>query len=139
MANIKGSCLCGQVSYEISGEPMFVGHCACTSCQKTTGSGHSSVAAFADDAVKVHGEVKSYQGLGDSGQPTVLQFCANCGSRLFSRPTVMPGAVIVSLGTMHEGADELVPSMLIYNKRRRDWDHVPEGMATFEGMPAGPG
>jgi hypothetical protein len=138
MANIKGSCLCGQVTYEISGEPMFVGHCACQSCQKTTGSGHSSVAAFADSDVKVHGEVKSYQGTGDSGQPTTLQFCPNCGSRLFSRPSVMAGAVIVSLGTMHEGADELVPSMLIYDKRRRPWDHLPEGMAVFEGMPGPP-
>ncbi|HLI66375.1 MAG TPA: GFA family protein [Caulobacteraceae bacterium] len=138
MATIKGGCLCGAVTYEISGEPMFVGHCACENCQKTTGSGHSSVAAFADSAVTVHGDVTSYTTPGDSGQPTTLQFCPKCGSRLFSRPSVMAGSVIVSLGTMHEGAEALVPSMLIYGKRRRAWDHVPPGLQVFEGMPGPP-
>ena len=32
----------------------------------------------------------------------------------------------------------LEPTMLIYGKRRRAWDHVPPGLAVFEGMPAGP-
>ena len=137
MANIKGGCLCGAVTYEISGDPMFVGHCACEDCQKATGTGHSSVAAFPETALSVHGQPASYTGTGDSGQATTRQFCGKCGSPLFTRPSVMPGAVIVSMGTMDADA-ALEPSMLIYNKRRRPWDHVPSGFAVFEGMPAGP-
>ena len=38
---IKGGCLCGAVAYELTGEPMFVGHCACENCQKAGGGGHS--------------------------------------------------------------------------------------------------
>ena len=135
MATIKGGCLCGAVTYEISGEPMFVGHCACENCQKATGGGHSSIAAFPEPAVTAQGALTSFEGKGDSGQPTTYQFCPKCGSRLFTRASVMPGVVMVTLGTMEAGAD-LQPSMLIYGKRRRAWDHVDPAIAVFEGMPA---
>ncbi len=138
MATIKGGCLCGAVTYEISGDPMFVGHCACANCQKSSGTGHSTVAAYPENRVTIHGQPTSYEGKGDSGQPTTHDFCGKCGSPLFSRASMMPGVVMVTVGTMHEGAEALEPSMLIYNKRRRPWDHVPSGFAVFEGMPAGP-
>jgi hypothetical protein len=135
MATIKGACLCGAVTYEVQGDPIFVGHCACENCQKSTGGGHSTVAAFPEPQVSIRGEATSYDGKGDSGQPTTYQFCPKCGSRLFTRATVMPGVVMVTLGTMDADAD-LQPSMLIYGKRRRSWDHVPAGFQVFEGMPA---
>ncbi len=132
---IKGGCLCGAVTYEVSGDPMFVGHCACENCQKSTGTGHSSIAAFPETALKASGETTSYVGTGDSGQPTTYQFCPKCGSRLFTRAAMMPGAVMVTLGTMEPDTD-LAPSMLIYGKRRRAWDHVDPSVPVFEGMPA---
>ncbi|HXQ09716.1 MAG TPA: GFA family protein [Caulobacteraceae bacterium] len=134
---IKGGCLCGAVTYEISGEPMFVGHCACENCQKSTGGGHSSIAAFPEAQVSVHGARTTFAAKGDSGQPTTYEFCPKCGSRLFTRAAMMPGVVMVTLGTMEAGA-ALEPSMLIYGKHRRAWDHVPPGLAVFEAMPAGP-
>jgi hypothetical protein len=138
MVAIKGGCLCGAVSYEVSGEPIFVGHCACENCQKSTGGGHSSVAAFPEPSVKAHGELTSFAAKGDSGQATTYEFCPKCGSRLFTRPSAMPGAVLVTLGTMEAGAD-LNPSMLIYDKRRRPWDHVNPAIAVFPEMPQPPG
>jgi hypothetical protein len=137
MATIKGGCLCGAVTYETQGEPMFVGHCACQDCQKATGGGHSSVAAFPDPQVSIRGQAASYQGKGDSGQPTTRQFCPKCGSPLFTRASVMPGVVMIALGTTDADAD-LQPSMMIYGKRRRAWDAVPAGLQVFEGMPAPP-
>ena len=137
MATIKGGCLCGAVTYEVSGDPMFVGHCACANCQKATGTGHSTVAAYPDPQVSIHGQTTSYEGKGDTGQPTISQFCPKCGSRLFTRPSVMPNVVMIAVGTMDADAP-LEPSMMIYGKRRRAWDHVPTGFQVFEGMPAGP-
>jgi len=137
MSVIKGGCLCGAVSYEVSGEPQFVGHCACENCQKSTGGGHSTVAAFAESALKQTGAVTSYATKGDSGQPTTIQFCPRCGSRLFVRPSVMPGAVLVTLGTMDASAD-LTPQMFIYGKRRRTWDHADPAIPVFAEMPPPP-
>src|ERR1017187_3183572 len=85
MAAIKGGCMCGAVTYEVSGDPMFVGHCACENCQKATGAGHSSIAAFPEPSLKARGELASFAAKGDSGQATTYQFCPKCGSRLFIR------------------------------------------------------
>ena len=34
-----GGCLCGMLRYEAVGEPLYIGHCYCTDCQKASGSG----------------------------------------------------------------------------------------------------
>jgi hypothetical protein len=132
---IKGGCLCGAVTYEITGEPMFAGQCACENCQKSSGTGHSAVAAYPEPQVQAHGAVTSYVTKGDSGQPATYQFCPVCGSRLFLRAAVMPNVVMVSLGTMQAGS-EPTPSMFIYGKRRRSWDAVDASMQLFDGMPS---
>ena len=41
-----GSCLCGQIAYEVTGDPHFCGLCHCVNCQKWTGTGTSWVALF---------------------------------------------------------------------------------------------
>ena len=38
----KGSCLCGSVKYELSGEPTRFYHCHCERCRRATGTGHAS-------------------------------------------------------------------------------------------------
>jgi hypothetical protein len=134
MVAIKGGCMCGAVTYDVSGEPIFVGHCACENCQKTTGGGHSSIAAFPEAALKARGELTSFAAQGDSGQRVTYQFCPKCGSRLFSRAAMMENVVMISLGTMEAGAD-LQPSMMIYGKRRRAWDHVDPSVPVFPEMP----
>jgi hypothetical protein len=134
MAAIKGGCLCGAVTYEVSGEPMFAGHCGCENCQKTTGSGHSSIAAFPEGSLKAHGELTSYAAKGDSGQASTYQFCPKCGSRMFTRVAMMPNVVMITLGTMEAAAD-FKPSMFIYGKRRRAWDHVDPAIPVFPEMP----
>ena len=45
---IYGSCLCGEVKYEISGEVGEIVHCHCQSCRKAHGSAFSSVASVSD-------------------------------------------------------------------------------------------
>ena len=39
---LSGSCLCGSVAYELSGESTAFNHCHCERCRKATGTGHAS-------------------------------------------------------------------------------------------------
>ncbi|MDH5631166.1 MAG: GFA family protein, partial [Gammaproteobacteria bacterium] len=41
-SNYKGSCLCGEVSYQYTGKALVFQYCHCTRCQKFTGSAHAS-------------------------------------------------------------------------------------------------
>ena len=79
---MKGSCLCGAVRFEVSGEVTRNSACHCTMCRKV--SGHYWAAAnAAPGSLKIDGPVTWYASsdIADRG------FCPTCGSALFWRPS----------------------------------------------------
>ncbi len=40
--NYNGSCLCGSVQYQISGDVLRFYHCHCSRCRKMNGTGHAT-------------------------------------------------------------------------------------------------
>ena len=81
---IKGSCMCGEVTYAIHGEIGEITHCHCTTCRKAHGSAFSSVATVQiNDFEFTSGkkQIKSYQ----SSPDKVRCFCSNCGSHIYAR------------------------------------------------------
>ena len=79
---LKGSCLCGAVKYEVTGEPTRFYHCHCSRCRKATGTGHASNLFLQPGALKwisVEQQIRSFK------VPEVKRFtnafCATCGSR----------------------------------------------------------
>ena len=78
MSSHRGSCLCGQVRYEVNGPLRPVIGCHCAQCRKT--SGHYVAATSADrDDVTITGDVAWYV----SSDTARRGFCATCGSSLF--------------------------------------------------------
>ena len=80
---IKGSCMCGEVTYAIHGKVGEITHCHCTTCRKAHGSAFSSVAAVQiDDFEFTSGKdlIKCYQ----SSPDKVRCFCSNCGSHIYA-------------------------------------------------------
>ena len=49
--NLTGSCLCGAIRYEISGELKRFYHCHCQRCRKATGTGHATNILLKPDSV----------------------------------------------------------------------------------------
>ena len=77
MAMSRGSCLCGEVVYEIDGKIQAMHYCHCSKCRKATGSAFmSSSRCRKDDLRWVKGE-DSRRVYGD---PVWKIFCSNCGS-----------------------------------------------------------
>lgn len=78
-----GSCLCGKVTFTVTGDLPALNACHCTACRKQ--SGHYEVSVdVARTALTVSGEenVKWYQ----SSQKVRRGFCESCGSTLFWDP-----------------------------------------------------
>lgn len=95
-----GSCLCGKVKYQISGELKNVSHCHCTMCQKAHGAAFGSYGnALRDEFRFIQGEdmVASYM----SSPAVTRTFCRICGSTLqwFSEEKYKEW-VSISLGTL---------------------------------------
>src|SRR5271169_2475467 len=56
-----GGCNCGQVKFEVSGEPLRVGFCHCQVCRKETGSLGNFFAVWPSDKVSVAGATRSWR------------------------------------------------------------------------------
>ncbi len=132
-----GSCLCAAVTYEITGDPMFTGHCCCIDCQKASGADHITLTFYTDDQLKISGEIAEYGVVADSGNTNYRQFCPKCGSRLFSRNSAREGVRGVHAGTM-DNPKNIKPSRVLYTKDQRPWDHFDKDLPCFEQMPPPP-
>jgi len=49
---LRGSCLCGAVQYQVTGEAKRFYHCHCSRCRKPTGTGHASNLSLQPGALK---------------------------------------------------------------------------------------
>ena len=79
----RGSCLCGSVRYEITGDPQRFYHCHCSRCRKASGTGHASNLLIKPGAIKwIKGEelIRSYK-VPEAKRFTNC-FCSVCGGRV---------------------------------------------------------
>jgi hypothetical protein len=130
---LEGGCLCGKVRYSGEAEPIFAGVCHCANCQKGFGSAFSTVVGVPKAAIKISGTVKTYEGKGDSGNPTYKSFCPECGSPIADEAKIMPDVVMILAGTLDDKS-LLKPTMQIYCDSAQPWA-VLGGLQQFAKMP----
>lgn len=75
---LKGSCLCGAITFEATGTARDPAACHCTQCRKQSGHYWAAVQVM-DDALTVNGTPKWY----GASETAKRGFCATCGSFLF--------------------------------------------------------
>ena len=74
---LSGQCLCGAITYQVSGEPGFVALCHCTDCRWASGAPMVAWAMFAEAAlILTKGTPKTINSSGTA----MRSFCAACGS-----------------------------------------------------------
>ena len=96
---IKGSCLCGQVSFEVHGDLADASLCHCSICRKATGSGFGAYGEIPEqDLVWARGEalLREYR----VSDLLTKFFCEHCGSTLATRHQSWPGYYYLSLGCL---------------------------------------
>jgi len=129
----SGSCLCGNIEFEILGEFENLFFCHCKSCRKDTGSAHASN-LFSSGAtlkwLKGEDEVKSFN-YNNSGH--IKSFCPNCGSAL---PNLQMNdtLVVVPAGSLDSNVD-IVPTAHIYMNEKANWDTNLEKVPKYETLP----
>jgi len=134
---LQGGCLCGKVRYSGEAEPIFVGVCHCTTCQKSSGTAFNTVIAVPKPAVSVTGTVSTFEGKGDTGNATYKRFCPACGSPVQIEAAVMADVVMIPVGTLDDPS-AVQPAMQIYCDSAQSWALLEGGIQRFAKMP-GPG
>jgi hypothetical protein len=104
MTEMTGHCLCGNVSYFTSAEPMLTALCHCESCQRQTGSTYSLVVAVPRESLTVRGEtLATYQTTTEAtGTTSQRKFCSACGSPIVTLPDAAPALAILKAGTLDD-------------------------------------
>lgn len=107
-----GGCMCGEVRYSVSGQPVRVGLCHCRDCRTYSGSVFTAFALWRRSAFEMSGHVGTYQG---------RSFCVNCGCRLFS---LSVDEAEIMIGSLEQAPSDLIPAYELWVSRREHW--LPE-------------
>jgi hypothetical protein len=139
MAKLDGSCLCGSITYACDADPMAIGICHCTECQKQTGTAFSVVVVVPRDALAISGDtLAEIVTIGtESNMPLQRRFCRNCGSPIVSLPEAEPEIAVIKAGTL-EDRSWLDPQFEIWCESALPWSTPDEiERARFQrGAPA---
>lgn len=128
----EGGCYCGDVRYEISGEPVNQLLCHCRDCQKSSGSPSISwIMLNAGDHVVTKGDLKKINGKDGA----VRHFCANCGTGIaYTNENMLPGMIDVQAATL-DAPEDYRPQANIQIAEQIGWEKVAHELPNFDRYP----
>lgn len=130
---VNGRCLCGAVSYEITGSIGPAGHCHCSICRKSHGAAFATW-AFVDPAgFRWTSGVEFVEGY-PSSAGRQRHFCQRCGASL----AASHGGKIteVALGTV-DGDPGVRPEAHIFVGSKAPWYEITDALEQHEQWPPG--
>jgi hypothetical protein len=133
MQERSGSCLCGQIRYRVTGQPVVSRLCWCHDCQHIAGNGTAN-AVFPTEAIEIKGEPAEYTSVADSGNQVRRRFCAACGSHLFADNTGRLGLTVVRLGTLDDPSS-ITPEANIWTSSAPSWACLNPDLPRSEKQP----
>ena len=127
-----GSCLCGDIAFEITGAVEQMGHCHCSMCRKFHGSAFATfgVAAPADfHWLRGEGKVVRYQ----SSASGWRNFCGRCGAAM---PALPPGGpfALVPMGNVAEDPG-VRPARHFFVGSKAPWHAIADDLPQHDGWP----
>ncbi len=127
---INGSCLCGKVKFEISGEPYSLSYCHCSRCRKAAGVFSAVLIGQADDLLITagHDEIAKFK----SGAESKFErcFCKECGTSLGD---MAAGDVYVIAASALDDDPKIRPILHIHTSSKPKWYEIVDDLKTFEG------
>ncbi|HEY7772022.1 MAG TPA: GFA family protein [Marinagarivorans sp.] len=129
----KGSCLCGEVRFEIEGAFESFYLCHCEYCRKDTGSAHASNLFSTKASLNWLSGLDMIKIYNVPGTRHVKSFCTSCGSALPN--TQMDGGLIVVPAGSLDDKIAVKPSAHIFVSSKADWDEGLENVPKIEGLP----
>ena len=129
---LNGRCHCGEVAYEISGDPMGHMLCHCADCRRHAGAPLVGWALFHIDNVKTtRGRPKIYH----SSEHGRRHFCGDCGTGLFyTNDDFLPGIIDVRTATLDD-PEALPPECHMQTAERLGWTEKVHELPAFERFP----
>ncbi len=127
---ISGSCLCGKVKFEISGEPDSLSYCHCSRCRKAAGIFSAVLIGKADDLQVTEGQEKIAKFRAGPDAKFERCFCKECGTSLGD---MAAGDIYVIAASALDNDPGIRPSLHIHTASKPDWYEIADDLKKFEG------
>ncbi len=127
---LRGSCLCGDVRWEISGKLELISHCHCSICRKSHGAAFGTYAMTRPAGFRwISGRegIRQYESSPDFTRP----FCGRCGS-VVGEAGEQRG--VTPVGPL-EGAFEARPLAHIFTASKAPWHQIAGSLPRFDAYP----
>lgn len=125
----RGSCLCGDVKYEVDGELGDFGYCHCKSCQKASGSAHAANCPVRRSDFRLIGGAERLREFESSpGKRRV--FCSRCGSPIYAYLADDDATVRIRLGSL-DTPFEKQPRAHTWVSERATWAPIADDVPQF--------
>ena len=130
---LTGGCLCGEIRFAASAEPLSTLACHCADCQRYIGGAPAYQMAFKREAVAIEqGEPRRFVKTADSGHTITRLFCGNCGTPLFTDLSKLPGLMIVNAGALDDPTHFKL-SAHIFAASAPPWHHFEPDIPRHDG------
>jgi hypothetical protein len=126
-----GGCLCGALRYEADGEPQFAGHCYCSDCRKTSGSGFIPFMGFPSSAVRISGQSQDFATKSTRGTDTVRNFCPVCGGLVFGGHRQKARTFTIYAGSLDDPS-LFKPTVAVFTRNRPAWAVIPPDLKVYD-------
>ena len=129
---LKGSCLCGGITYEISAPLIDVINCHCTMCRKAQGSAFRTRASVnVSDFKFLSGEelLTFYE----SSPGEFRSFCSVCGATIITKFVQSPDVYGFALGTL-DTDPEIKIERHIFTKYKAPWYEITDNIPQIEEL-----
>ena len=120
MSHRLASCSCGQLTAQVSGEPVRISICHCLACQRRTGSVFGQQARFRREDVKVAGTSTVFARAGDEGPGAKFHFCPRCGATVWYELLGLEDFVAIPVGAFADPSFP-PPTVSVYEERMHGW------------------
>ncbi|MEM7120077.1 MAG: GFA family protein [Pseudomonadota bacterium] len=131
---LHGSCLCGDIAYEVTEPITTVHNCHCTRCQKGRAAAHTTNGFTSADGVTfVRGEDKLVTYKLPEAKSFAQTFCSRCGSAM-PRVNKEAGYAAIPFGSLDDdpgrGADDH-----IYTSSKAVWYDIEDDLPQYVALP----
>jgi hypothetical protein len=130
---IRGSCLCGEVTYEAEALHGPILNCHCRTCRKAQSVAfNTSARVRRADFRWTTGDASRRAFASSPGK--LRWFCADCGSHLMSE-WIERTEVVIRIGSVDEGLGELRPTAHIWVSEMAPWDAICDDLPRHQEGP----
>ena len=130
----EGGCQCGNIRYQVTGEPLVAIACHCNDCRKLSGSAFSTVLVVNAKDLVVEGKLKMWERKADTGRLNQAFFCPECGNRIYHVDPDAAHIKRIRSGSLDQ-AEIPEPRIHVFAERTQPWLSFADGAIKFDRQP----